>query len=249
MSAWYSQGHEGMKREEERLATLYGPQRIWIKPGESKNLVFVDNESFNIKEHNFCVNGDWKNWLTCLAGSEDDVACCGKLGSNSAYFVGYHTAIDTTEYVDKKGVKHAYELKFLPAKMKTLKKFKRKAEDKGLAGQLYKATREDAKSPSCGDEFEHVRPVDMDKAFELTSYKGKKLSELYDKAAVSAEEMEKLKKIFQLKFDDKGKLLRKIVPFNYFELLAPKSPGEVKALLAGVTPKNEKGEGEDDTPF
>ena len=40
--------------------------------------------------------------------------------------------------------------------------------------------------------------------------------------------------VFDIKPDENGKLPRKIVPFNYYELLKPKSSQEISALLGGV---------------
>jgi hypothetical protein len=162
--------------------------------------------------------------------------------------------------VDKRGTEHVYELKLLPAKMKTLKKFRRKKEDKGrLAGAMYTATREDDRSPNVGDEFEFKRDVDMAKLFDAANYKGRKLVEMYDEAEKNEKAMASLKRLFKVQEKD-GKLVRGVLPvFNYLEVLKPKSPKELRVLLGAVDPNEGKGGGakggsgskgrEEDVPF
>jgi hypothetical protein len=260
--AWYNPskgftiGLGGLKQEEDKIAAKQGASRVWIPANGKKDLVFIDDEFACIHEHNPKMHGHWRNWMTCLNGFTEDKPCCEILGPNTRYYVGYLTVIDCSEYTDKKGNKYQYEVKLFPARMKTLKKFRRKKEDRGsLVGCLFQAIREDDKSPNCGDEFEYVRTANLDEVFEVANYRGKKLKEIYAKARSSAEDMERLKRVFQLSFDDKGKLLDKIVPFNYFEMLKPTHPKELRLLLkAGAVERSEGGEDTesaktDDTPF
>jgi hypothetical protein len=237
--SWYNQGYNGMKQEEDRQATANGPDRLWIPAESSKEIIFVDDEPFCVYEHNPKIDGDFKNWLTCLKGIEDEIACCEIIGAKTRYFVGFYTVIDCSSYTDKKGNTHQFQLKFLPAKMKTLKKLKRKREDKkgeaqvtGLAGMLYKATRDDKKSPTVGDDFEFVRQVDMEKVFTVANYRGKKLTELWSKAN-TPETIERLQKVFQAEVVN-GSVNAKLVPFNYMELLKPQTAKEVRARFKGV---------------
>jgi len=230
------------------------PRRLWIKAGEYREIVMVDDDPLCVHEHNPKMNNRWDNWFTCLQGIADSAPCCEILGANTRYYVGYVTVVDCSLYVDKKGNKHQYELKLLPAKLKTLKKFKRKREDRGsLVGAVFKATREDAKSPSVGDEFEYMRQADMDKLFELTTFHGRKLTELYSAAMENPASLSTLKNIFQVSMDG-GKPIPKLNPFNYFEILKPKSPDEIRAMLKGATfddaPGPTSGESSvDDIPF
>jgi hypothetical protein len=249
--SWYQTGYTGMRREEERLSQLLSPNRLWIPAGAKKEVVFTDDEPVCIYEHNPKIGGEWKNWLTCLSGCSDDVVCCDQLGSNSKYYVGYYTICDASEYIDKKGNKHQYEMKFLPSKWKTLNKLKMKKEDRGgFAGCLYSVIRSDEKSPSCGDDFEFKRTVDMERLFDLANYRGKRLPDLYAKARADVVALEALKKVFRLEFDANGNLIDKIVPFNYAELLKPKSPKEVRDLLRAYRPDGEEPlNGGGDIPF
>ena len=44
MGSWYETGYEGIGREEQRLATASGPRRVWMPPGNRRELVFIDDE-------------------------------------------------------------------------------------------------------------------------------------------------------------------------------------------------------------
>jgi hypothetical protein len=223
--SWYETGFTGIKREADRIEQMSGPNRIWIPAGAKKELVFVDDEPACIHEHNPKLNGDWKNWYTCLKPVyPDDVACCAVLGKDyPPYYVGFFTVIDCTEWTDKKGNKYQYEVKLFPAKLKTLKRFEIKKKDKGtLTGKLWSVMRVDKESPSCGDEFEVVREADMAKLFALANFKGKKLGELFA-AGNTTENIEKLKKTWQVEVVD-GKVVPKLVPFAYFNVLHPLPP-------------------------
>lgn len=235
--SWAQQGFDGTKQEEERLATMYGPNRIWVKPGTSQEFVFVDDTPFCFYEHNPKIDGNWKNWVTCLQNVTDggEVPCCEILGANSRYYVGYLTVVDMSKWTDKKGNVHQYEVKLLPAKLKTLKKFKRKKEERGsLVGCIYRTTREDDKSANVGDEFEFIKEADLSKVFDVANYKGTKLAEMYSKAAESPEQLAILQKIFTLSMDG-GKILPKVPMFNYYSIFSPKAPRDLRTLLAGAT--------------
>lgn len=246
--SWHTAGYEGAKQEEKRLDAQHGPSRFWMKDGNSqKEIVFIDDEPFGIYEHQPKINGDWKNWITCLAGSQDDVACCLILQQKAPkYYAGYYTVVDCTEATSEDSKKYMYEMKYLPAKLGTVKKFKLKKEsreEKSLVGCLYTVSRTSSKAPSVGEDFEFKRMVVPAKLFEVATYKGRKLSEMWNKAESSAEEMEKLKRLFKVKMDPQaqGKLLREVVPFNYMELLQPKSSKEIRLQLAGANIEDRDG--------
>lgn len=261
---WAATGFGGLKAEEERIATMYGPNRVWIPPGGSQEWVFIDDVPFCFHEHNPKIDGNWKNWTTCIRDVSDDGApCCEILGANSRYFTGYFTVVDLSKWTDKKGNVHQYEIKLVGAKMKTLKKLERKKTDRGsLVGCIYKVTREDDKSPNCGDDFEFVREAQLDKLFDVTNYKGKKLADLFGKAGEDPTQMNILKKTFNLLVGDDQKPISKIPTFNYYSLFEPKSPKDLRTLLAGAkverwdddadpgaAPKSAGGGADEDVPF
>lgn len=244
--SWYDSGFGGINKEETRLAQMSGPRRLWIPGGATKEFVFVDDEPCCIYEHNPKMNGSWKNWFTCLADiTPDDKPCCDVLGANTRYYCGFFTIVDCSEWVDKKGNKYQYEMKLLPAKLKSLKKFRRKKEERGsLVGCLFKAHREDDRSPSIGDEFEFVREVNMEKLFDLVNYGGKKLKELFEKAANENDAAAALKRTFQLAVKNE-KPVPAIVPFNYFEVLKPMPSKELRSALGAAEKDDKGGEGDE----
>jgi hypothetical protein len=260
-SSWYNQGFDGIDKEQQRLDELSGPGRIWIPQGASKDVVWVDDDPCCIYEHNPKMNGNYRNWLTCQQGSSDDVVCCTQLGPNSRYYCGYNTAVDCSEWQDKKGNKHQYEMRLVQMKLRSLKKFKRKKETKGaLVGTMWRLTREDDNAPVCGDDWEFQRDIDMDKMFDHVNYRGKRLADLWEEAEKDAEVMAKVQRIFQIEPAENGKLPRIVPAFNYFEILKPKSPKDMRMFLGGVqaddqdTPKGSGGGGsgaakQDDVPF
>jgi hypothetical protein len=164
----------------------------------------------------------------------DEVVCCQLLGPQSRYYCGYLTVVDCSLWTDQKGNQHQYEMRLLQFKLKSLKKLRRKKEDKGvLAGTLWRFTREDDGSPICGDDWEFLRSVDVQKMFDLVTYRGKKLPQLWDEAEGNAEAMAKIKRVFQIEPVD-GKLPRIVPAFSYFNVLAPKAPKDLRLMLVGV---------------
>ena len=210
-----------------------------------------------IYEHNPKINGDFKNWFTCLKGLyPDDAVCCQELGERSRYWVGFYTIVDCTKF-EWKGNTYQYEVKLLPAKLKGLKMLQLRKEDAGaMAGRMYRVTRLTDKSSNSGDDFSYIKEVDMAKLFAVANYKGKKLGELFAKAN-DADNLARLKKVFQVTTNEAGIVEPKLVPFNYETLLYPKSPKDIQSLLRGVKAEERtdkavgtpEGATEDDLPF
>lgn len=227
------------------------PRRL----GESVRKRYARNTQSCIHEHNPKMNGHWRNWMTCLKGIYDEAVCCSVLGANTRYYVGYFTVVDCSEWTDKKGNKYQYEIKLLGAKLKTLKKLRRKRDDRGsLIGCLFHTYREDSQSPSVGDEFEFKREADMEKLYDLVNLKGKSLKELFEQAASDADVMKRLKRTFELNMDADGKIVPELVKFNYIELLAPKKPADMKDMLGDVKPDDDDSgssgsKDDEDVPF
>jgi hypothetical protein len=234
---WMKRGYEAAHKEQDRIEQMYGPNRFWMPTNSSKEFVFLDDEPVGLHEHNPKLNGKWDNWFTCLQGmSGEGPVCCEILGQDyRRYYVGYFSVVDLSKYTDKKGNTYQYEVKLLPAKLGTVKKFERKKKDKGtLVGTIYKASRDSDKDPSVGGEFEYVRDADLTKLFDAANYKGKKLSELWSKAESSPDELKKLQRIFSIQPEKGTQLPKRIVPFNYYELLKPRAASEIRTMFAGV---------------
>lgn len=245
--SWYETGYDGAKKEQDRIDQMRGPRHFWMPPDSERDVVFIDDDPFCIHEHNPQMNGSWQNFMTCLSGIVENPPCCKILGVNTRYYVGYLTVVDCSEYVDKKGNKHQFEVKLYGAKLQTIAKLRRKKEMKGsLAGTMWKVARTGKRSPNCGDDFDFMKQVDNpQKLFEMAMLKGKKLSEFYAKAAENAESLNRLKKLFQIGLDASGKPVPKVVPFNYIEVCKPMDATAMRDLLQGS--KIESGSGGSDS--
>jgi hypothetical protein len=245
--SWYSSGYDGVNKEEQRLATLSGPRRFWMAAGSSRSVVLVDDEPFCIHEHNAKLNGRWDNQHTCMKNIEDPCESCARLGEKSRYYIGYKTMVDCTKFTDKKGNSYQYEVKLVGGKLGSLKKWKRKKLDRGsLIMTVWKVHREDDKKASIGDEWEFDKAVENEEAlFNLANYKGKKLSELWDKAEQNEDAMKVLGITFKLEFDpesDGKKLIRRVPAFNYLEQLKPRGNEAIKEMLGDVTKEEATGQ-------
>lgn len=256
---WYNTGYNGVEKEKDRIARGTGPNRFWMKEGTSREVVFLDDEPFCIHEHSFRLNGKWGNTVTCIRESSDSAPCCEKLGPKSRYYVGLYTIVDLTKNTDAKGNSYQYEMKFLPAKLDTLSLIKRKKESKqSLIGARFKITRDSADHANVGNDYEFVDTADLDKLFKLATYKGKKIADLYKEAMEKPEVLKRLEDTFQLSKAD-GVVLPKLAAFNYFELLKPREPREVRSLVSGAELDSDSSSGsfgstsskpqDDDIPF
>lgn len=247
--SWYNTGYDGVDREKERIARSQGPNRFWMKEGTRKELVFIDDEPFSIYEHNPKINGRWNNQFTCLRDVTDMAVCCEKLGSKDRAFVGFYTVVDITAITDEKNRKYQYEVKLFPAKLKTLSLLRRKKQDRGsLIGCMFNVHRDGREDPNCGSEFEFQREADLTKLFDVATYRGRKLSEMYKEATEKPEMLTRLKEVFQLEIGANGLISPKISMFNYVNLLKPRDPKEIRLLLGNVTVESGGSEGGGDGP-
>jgi len=260
--SWYDVGFDGVEKEQRRLDEQQGPGRLWIAPGNSKEIVWVDDSAVCIYEHNPKMDGNYRNWMTCMQGVYDEVVCCQRLGPKSRYYVGYLTVVDMSEWLDGRGNSHQYELRLIQLKLRQLKKFRRKMEDRGvMKGTKWVLTREDSSSPTCGDDWDYQRDIEMKKLFEFANYRGKKLVDLWSEAEADPAAMARVQRIFKVAPGDDGTLPREIPCFNYFEILKPRPPKEVRLILGAVEKDDDSSSGgssygsrvstpkEDDVPF
>ncbi len=213
------------------------------------------NTNVNIYEYNWHANGNWMNWATVPEDSDANDVFREK-GLNPR-FVGMYTIINCTEWEDKQGKKHNFELQFLPAKEKTVELVReRKLSKDGLAGKMVKVKRfEGSKTLSAGDDYDVEKEVEMDKVVGYALFRGDKFLDLLNQANEDPARMVFMQSKFQLEMAE-NKALSKLVPFNYLELLKPPNVREARSLMAGVT-KNTGRQGaggttensEDDMPF
>lgn len=101
--SWYSEGHEAAEAMRQQYAQQRKQNfvdRFYIKSGGQKNLVFIDDHGFNIREHSVKVNGDWRKFTCAGKGC----LFCERLPKNPGSPVSCFTVIDLDGYVDRQGV-------------------------------------------------------------------------------------------------------------------------------------------------
>jgi hypothetical protein len=173
--SWVSTG--GFETEIEK--TVYGPSRFYLKVGaEDAQITFVDDTNLTaqfqapdgsiitytppvmLKEHQLQINGDWRNWFTCLAQLDQACPICqARLKASQTAIL---TVIDHSQWTDKKGKVHKDELKIFAVKTsqsayKLLLKLHKRNE--GLRGLTVNASRLGDKSAGVGDQYEVVKKV------------------------------------------------------------------------------------------
>ena len=128
--------------------------RFWLPADSTAKIVFLDDNPPIIEEHQLQIDGDWKNWFTCLRMVGEVCPICENL-DNKAYTVGFYTILDMSEWVDKSGKTHMNELKLFPAKFKTLQVLKRLSAKRGsLEGCVFEVYRSTSDAPNTGDVFD-----------------------------------------------------------------------------------------------
>jgi len=166
--------------------------RFWLPPEGNTKIIFLDDDPPIIEEHQLKINGDWKNWFTCLRLIGEACPICDIL-NDTPYTVGFYTIIDTATWTDKKGNEHKNEKKLFAAKFKALQMLRRLSQKRGgLVGCVFDVYRSSKDAFNTGDVFD---------------YEGRL-------------EIEQIKK-----------LNPDIEPFDYAEVLAPKSVAEIKKIL------------------
>lgn len=162
---------KGQKNLEEDAAknakATFGPDRFWLKPESSTQIVFVDDEPIRFYEHQVPIYNpklrrlDYRNWTTC-PGEGCEVCAAG----DETDYVAAWTIVDRTEYTIKNGPnagkKVKDKVKLLVAKSTVMTKLARRSErarkkgHPGLKGLCFEVTRTTDKSPNTGDDFELI---------------------------------------------------------------------------------------------
>lgn len=161
-------------------------RRVWLPVNAETKIVFLDGVPFKFWEHQVPIDGDFRNWFTCLRNldkegcplcdySEKHRDAKGK-ATHGRYLVGMFNVIDRGEWTDNDGNKHKDELKILPVKITMLKRFKKKADRYGgsLEGHEFIVSRTGKKMANIGDDWEHTEEVDL-KQFKVDKFDFKEM--------------------------------------------------------------------------
>jgi hypothetical protein len=134
----------------------YGPRRFYVKDGTSRRCVFLDEEGFNLWEHQLRIGDSWTNWFTCLGRT------CPICDMNyEPYRVSMFTVGDLSEWTDRNGKKREFGKQLFPAKGPTVELLKKLATKRGgLKGCIFEAIRSGSKAPNVGSQFDFEEKVD-----------------------------------------------------------------------------------------
>lgn len=164
-SRGYDTFAEKEKEVEERQKNFVN--RFWLPADTTTSIVFLDDNPPIIEEHQLQIDGDWRNWFTCLRLLGESCPICDK-ADNKAYTVGFYTILDQTEWKDKQGKIHKNEMKLFPAKFKTLQVLKRLSAKRGsLEGCVFEVTRSTSDAPNTGDIFDFEQKLSKEQILEL----------------------------------------------------------------------------------
>ncbi len=168
---------EELQREkaakEARKAQINMPFRVWVPPGETKEVIVVDDmPDFFMYEHQIKnpKTGKWDTYLGCTKAF-DVCPVCEATGKES-YYAMFLTVIDLTPYKDRNGVTHKFSRKLMMVKnLSQQKKFIRRYEKDGtLRGYKLELNRDSDKDPTIGGDIEFVEILEES---ELAKYKRK----------------------------------------------------------------------------
>lgn len=154
--------------EERRKSNVF---RFWLPPEAETRIIFLDDNPAVIDEHQVKINGDWRNWISCLSMVDEPCPVCE--GGDNPSLVAYYTIVDMTEWTDKKGNIHKNEIKLFGAKMETMKKLKR-ASNKlremgkpGLSGAMFEVYRTGSDAANTGNDFTYIETLSIEEIKDL----------------------------------------------------------------------------------
>lgn len=165
-----SRGYDAFSEKEKEIEAKQSRtfiNRFWLPSDGTSKIVFLDDNPPIVEEHQIQIDGDWRNWFTCLRMVGESCPICDKLDSKP-YTVGFYTVLDTTEWKDKQGRVHKNEIKLFPAKFKTLQVLKRLSAKRGsLDGCMFEVYRSSSDAPNTGDVFDFEKKLSMDEILAM----------------------------------------------------------------------------------
>lgn len=165
--SWYVKGDDPSRDSFIKNASASTVMRFWLKNGETKEIVFLDDARFGVYEHTVQLNGKWETF-TCAGAS---CVLCG-YGKDRSY-AEYYSILDLTPYTSKTGQKKEFSRKALALKKEASKLIANRRESCGgnLTGKKFKVTRIGDKSPASGNDFEFMKDVDLSRVpAEMKAY-------------------------------------------------------------------------------
>lgn len=144
------------------------PKSLWtfyLKTGEKKNLLFLDDAQFAVWEAKVRVNGNWQRFTADTSNPEDPLVVAAASKKIYLSLVEYYTVLDLTPYKAKDGTERKFSKRAL-AVPKTMQEMiaRRRGEVGGnLMGAMFTVVRDGEKSAACGNDWSFQKKVDLQK--------------------------------------------------------------------------------------
>lgn len=211
-------GFGGKHIDKARSESRSQPLRFFLNKGETKKILFLDDEPQWAWEHSFrkgftkSGKPKWRR-VTCRRGM--DGGCPGCSSDLIRVYTGFLTILDLSGYKDKEGKVHKNIRKLLTVGIDDGERFERYVKkNDGLTGWIVETTRFNKKNArAIGDEFEfikRVKPFEDETFFFTSKLDGgeKKPPEVYDYTKIlepmSAEDMRDFIRIDGGSYDEGG---------------------------------------------
>lgn len=156
MESWYGTNYQGLDEakaaQEERRNQ---PSRFWMKPGETRRLLFLDEVGFTFNEHKVLkIPNDWK---TAESETCPGPGCPLCEQGNQRLLTIVHTVLDFDGYKDREGKEHDKMKKHLFVMGLTVADIVRENKKNwgGLKGHLIRVTRKTERDARTGSSFDH----------------------------------------------------------------------------------------------
>lgn len=228
-----------------KIELLLNPDRYYMKKGETRKVVFVENDGPAVSVHSRNFGRLDKVFVPCSTppkGKHED--CCELLGRSpkDRYRALVWTVVDMHLFKSKDGAERGNELCLYESKWQSSEPILDVQQAYGLAYTVLDIKRFSSNhEPNVGSKYTHIRKVqDVEAFFRATYYKGTPLAVMWDRAEADPKYMAILKRLFQLEFDASGRLLRKVVPFNYEEVYRPWERSAIEEVSRRPVSKNGK---------
>lgn len=165
-----AEGRKNVNREIKRQANKRAandsqrgqPFRIWIRPGESKKVIILDDKpEFFMYEHQGKnpQTGKWGFHVPCIKEVANCPGC--ETFEKDSYYAMFLSVIDLSKFEDRNGKVHKFSRKLMCIKSGQQKKFLRRFERSGtLRGQVVILNRDGEKDPVIGNDFEFLEMKD-----------------------------------------------------------------------------------------
>jgi hypothetical protein len=216
-------GVDREKQERERRRAI--PWRFFLKVGQTTRIIFLDDFTkvryvdlpgsgetvkqptvpFCFNEHNLTIDGDWKNWFTCLAKMDPPCPICSE--NHYKYYIGMYTIL--AEWQDQDGVAH-WSKRLFAAKIDAIERIRMKQSQYRKDGRLpegqfqfcmFHVSRSSERSVVTGDDLEFIKKLTKDEVAAL------------------------------LPKPQQGQEPLSIDPYDYMKLFAPKPKAELEKLM------------------